>query len=454
MRREEHAETSHPAPDSSRSMYFLWLIWIAWLPFVVPALVEVIQAHPSPLQTVASLLGLTLFVATYLWITWHNARDLTLPAPPVEPTGVALWSAIAILVALSVALTVTNGWAWGATFIFTSAGAAGRLPARQAVGAVVALDLLIVVGGWLRHADFATIAQAVVFVSVVGFVVMTLVRSFTTTRELQAAREEIARLARERVEQELSTARRIQQSLLPKAVPTLEGWQIATYYQPARAVGGDFYDFLPLADGRLGIVLGDVTDKGVPAALVMATTRSMLRAAAQGEASPGQVLARVNELLYADLPPAMFVTCFYAVLDPTSGRLRYANAGQDLPYRRRADGGICELRARGMPLGLMAGMVYEEQEAELAGGDSVLFYSDGLVEAHNPQRELFGFPRLAGLLAQEPAGEAGDAKTIERLLGELAAFTGAGWEQEDDVTLVTLRRTGESGALTGEDAHS
>ncbi len=139
--------------------------------------------------------------------------------------------------------------------------------------------------------------------------------------------------ARERLEQELRVARLIQQTLLPRELPALAGWQVAAYYQPARAVGGDFYDFINLPDGRLGIVIGDVTDKGVPAALVMATTRAILRAAAQRLSSPGEVLERANELLCPDIPPKMFVTCLYAILDPTTGRLNYANAGHDLPYR-------------------------------------------------------------------------------------------------------------------------
>ncbi|HEU5438056.1 MAG TPA: PP2C family protein-serine/threonine phosphatase [Ktedonobacterales bacterium] len=241
---------------------------------------------------------------------------------------------------------------------------------------------------------------------------------------------------REQAEQELQTARRIQEALLPKVVPRLAGWQIAALYQPARAVGGDFYDFIELRDGRLALVLGDVTDKGIPAALVMATTRSMLRAVAtQHDASPGGVLARVNELLCADLPPSMFVTCFYAILDPASGRLCFANAGQDLPYCRRTHGEVGELRATGMPLGLMPDMHYEERETTLAAGESVLFYSDGLVEAHNPRREMFGFPRLSALLAS-----CDDVPPIVTLLSELAAFTGPDWEQEDDITLVALRR--------------
>ena len=241
---------------------------------------------------------------------------------------------------------------------------------------------------------------------------------------------------RERIEQELRIARIIQQTLLPKELPSLPGWQVEAYYQPARAVGGDFYDFLAFDDGRLGIVIGDVTDKGVPAALVMATTRSILRAsAAQVGASPGQVLERANELLCPDIPPKMFVTCLYGILQPETGRLIYANAGHDLPYHRLR-GGASELRATGMPLGLMPGMHYEERETTLAPGDSVLFYSDGLVEAHNPDRDMFGFPRLAALM-----GDWTDSvPLIERMLGQLAAFTGAGWEQEDDVTLVSLQR--------------
>jgi serine phosphatase RsbU (regulator of sigma subunit) len=244
---------------------------------------------------------------------------------------------------------------------------------------------------------------------------------------------------RERVEHELQTARRIQISLLPRTVPALDGWQIATSYQPAREVGGDFYDFLPLADGRLGLVLGDVADKGIPAALVMATTRSTLRAvAAEPLISPGAVLARVNELLCQDLPTSMFVTCFYAILEPESGRLAFANAGQTLPYLRGQDGTLRELRACGMPLGLMPEMHYDEEEADMYAGDCLLFLSDGLVEAHNPQREMFGSHRLAETLCER---EALGAPPIIDVLKALQAFTGRDWEQEDDITLVSLQRT-------------
>jgi predicted ester cyclase len=158
-----------------------------------------------------------------------------------------------------------------------------------------------------------------------------------------------------------------------EATPQLDGWEVTTYYEPAREVGGAFYDFLEFEVGRLGLVVGDATGKGMPAALVMATTRGMLRAVVQSLGSPGEVLARVNDALVTDIPPNMFVTCLYAILDPKSGSLRYANAGHDLSYLRHHGCDAEELMARGLPLGLMPNMRYEEKEAALAPGDNALF---------------------------------------------------------------------------------
>jgi predicted ester cyclase len=239
---------------------------------------------------------------------------------------------------------------------------------------------------------------------------------------------------REHVEQELLVARRIQQASLPKEVPTLNGWEISPHYQPAREVGGDFYDFFELEDGQFGLVVGDATGKGMPAALVMATTCGMLRAVAKSSNSPGEVLRRVNEALSARIPPNMFVTCFYALLDPESGSLTYANAGHDLPYLRRGNDAE-QLRARGLPLGLMSGVVYEEGRDLLREGEGILFYSDGLVEAHNKHREMFGSPRLRRLITEHDEGRS----LCDVLLEALYSFTGEGWEQEDDITLLTLR---------------
>jgi serine phosphatase RsbU (regulator of sigma subunit)/anti-sigma regulatory factor (Ser/Thr protein kinase) len=255
-------------------------------------------------------------------------------------------------------------------------------------------------------------------------------------RVAQLARQQQAEARqRERMEQELRVARVVQETLLPKEVPVLDGWRIDAYWQPARAVSGDFYDFIAFDDGRMGFIVADVTDKGVPAALVMATSRSVLRAVAERVISPGAVLQQANNLLCPSMPAKMFVTCLYAVLDPASGVLRYANAGHNPPFQHNG-GDIVELRAKGMPLGLMPDWTYEEKETRLEPGDNVMMYSDGLVEAHDAQGDMFGYARLREVISQPRCGE----ELIQCMLDELHGFTGPEWEQEDDVTFVTLNR--------------
>jgi serine phosphatase RsbU (regulator of sigma subunit)/anti-sigma regulatory factor (Ser/Thr protein kinase) len=250
-------------------------------------------------------------------------------------------------------------------------------------------------------------------------------------------RQEAEARSRERIEQELKVATLIQQNFLPKQLPDLPGWQVSAYYRPAREVGGDFYDFVELPDGHIGVVIGDVTDKGVPAAMVMAATRSVLRASAQRVVAPGEVLERVNELMCPDMPAKMFVTCLYGVLEPATGRFRYANAGHNLPYVRTTEGTV-ELRATGMPLGLLPGISYEEKEAFLEPGQVMLLHSDGVAEAHSDAAEMFGFPRLMDVVGSRR----GSGEVIDRVLTELGRFTGSEWEQEDDITLVALTRLG------------
>ena len=256
-------------------------------------------------------------------------------------------------------------------------------------------------------------------------------------RVAQLVREQAAEAAeKERLAQELRVATLIQQQFLPRELPRLPEWQIAAFYGPARAVGGDFYDFVELPDGRIGIAVGDVTDKGVPAALVMARTHSVLRAEASRLSSPGEILSRANDLLVPEMPARMFVTCLFAVLDPATGRIVIANAGHNLPFVR-SGGTVTELRATGMPLGLLPGIRYEEVEGTIEPDSNVLLYSDGLVEAHDPGREMFGFDRLRAALVVDDAG----SELLDRLLETLNAFTGPDHEQEDDITLVTLRRS-------------
>ncbi len=250
-------------------------------------------------------------------------------------------------------------------------------------------------------------------------------------REQQAEAKE-----RERIEQELKVAALIQQTLLPKELPAIAGWGVDAFYRPARAVGGDFYDFIELSEGRLGVVIGDVTDKGVPAALVMATCRSMLRGAAQANKTPAAVLAEVNDNLVPQIPPGMFVTCLYAIVDTAAGNVVFANAGHNLPYVRTSDG-VVELRATGMPLGLMSQMDYEEKTYRLEHGDVMVLTSDGITEAHNADGEMYGFGRLIGQVAKKTKND----DLVASLVGDLEKWSGPGAEQEDDITLVVVRRT-------------
>ncbi len=250
-------------------------------------------------------------------------------------------------------------------------------------------------------------------------------------REQQAEAKE-----RERIQQELQVAALIQQTLLPKELPAITGWQVDAFYRPARAVGGDFYDFIDLEDGRLGVVIGDVTDKGVPAALVMATCRSMLRAAAQRHSAPSAVLAEVNDSLVPEIPPAMFVTCLYAIIDTGAGEIVFANAGHNLPYVR-GNGGVIELRATGMPLGLMPGMSYEETSYGMGAGEVMVLTSDGITEAHSPEGEMYGFARLMGRVGKKTSED----DMLNEVVNDLEKFTGPDAEQEDDITLVVVKRT-------------
>jgi len=247
--------------------------------------------------------------------------------------------------------------------------------------------------------------------------------------------QEVEAQERQHIDDELKVARFIQQMLLPKMMPDLPGWMIAGYYQPAQAVGGDFFDFIQFEDGSLGIVIGDATGHGIPAALEMAAARSLIRGIAMQLVSPGKVLHKVNELLIPNTPKAMFVTCLYATLQPETGHIRFANAGHPLPAWL-TEGDVQELRARGMPLGLMPDMLYEEHEVTLQPGDCVVLYSDGLIEAHDRNKMMYGVPRLKQFLC----GFDQHSALIGSLLSEWRAFNGEGEEQEDDMTLVTIHR--------------
>jgi serine phosphatase RsbU (regulator of sigma subunit) len=233
----------------------------------------------------------------------------------------------------------------------------------------------------------------------------------------------------------MHVARSIQKGLFPRQCPQLEGYTLSARCQPASETGGDFYDFIELRDGRLGLVIADVSGKGMPAALLMANTRSTWRAEARNAHGPGETLRRTNRSLCHDINSNTFVTLIYAVLDPTTGRLCLASAGHPLPLLHN-DSEPQEIQVYGLPLGLQPDATYEEVQVSLSPGDTVLLYTDGITEAVNSSRELFGFERLTALIKHE--GHRSARALVERTLLISRAFSGQ-VGQTDDATVIVLK---------------
>jgi sigma-B regulation protein RsbU (phosphoserine phosphatase) len=242
------------------------------------------------------------------------------------------------------------------------------------------------------------------------------------------------------LENELAVGREIQLSLLPKSAPEMPGWEWASFYNAAREVGGDFYDFfrLPGEPRRLGMVIADVVGKGVPAALFMARTSTMIRAAALEGASPAAALSRANDLILKDRRSELFLTAFYAALDPGSGRLDYADAGHNRPlWLRAGTGRLRELAGRGIVLGALETIELEDRAIDVAPGDYMIFYTDGVTEAMDNDHRPFGEQRLRRVV-KATAG-AGAQEMLEAVVDAVQAFSGDA-PQSDDLTLFVARR--------------
>jgi phosphoserine phosphatase RsbU/P len=251
---------------------------------------------------------------------------------------------------------------------------------------------------------------------------------------------------RRRLERELDFARRIQLNLMPATPPQPDGWEIATRYRAARLVGGDFYDAFELpGTGRtggsgnlVGLVIADVTGKGLTAALMMAFTRAVHRAAAYNGTGPADALERTNRVLVRDARTGLFVSAIGALLEPGRGRLTYASAGHEPPLLMRASTpGVEELPAGGRLLGLMEPATGADQTADLSPGDLVLLYTDGVTDAVNPAGERFGAERLR-VAVEDARGESAH-DVVAAVLASVDAFAGTA-EPADDLTLVGIRR--------------
>jgi sigma-B regulation protein RsbU (phosphoserine phosphatase) len=250
---------------------------------------------------------------------------------------------------------------------------------------------------------------------------------------------------------ELEVARALQVAILPSNFPVKPGCDGAARMIAATTMGGDFYDFIELPDGRIGLVMADVSGKGVPAAFFMAVARTNLHELALHHAEPGACLAETNNVLCAQNPMELFVTVFYCVLDPTTGALKYANGGHNPPYVRRAEGSVETLGgAGGLVLGAMPDMVYPEHSAQLLAGDRLVLYTDGITEAFNPANEAYGEQRLIAEIRGH--GEDAAAALVERICRSVTLFAGAA-PQSDDITLTVLTWGAPVTGATPADLH-
>jgi phosphoserine phosphatase RsbU/P len=255
------------------------------------------------------------------------------------------------------------------------------------------------------------------------------------TREL-ADKNAALEQAHAQLEAELDVARALQLAILPASFPVKPGCDGAARMIPATTMGGDFYDFIELPDGRIGLVMADVSGKGVPAAFFMAVARTNLRDLALRYVDPGACLAQANEVLCTQNPMDLFVTVFYAVFDSTTGLISYANGGHNPPYVRRADGSIEVLGgAVGLVLGVMPGIAYPDHSIQLRTGDRLLLYTDGVTEAFNPADEAYGAERLIAEVTAHGDGTA--AALVERICSSVTSFAGTA-PQSDDITLTVL----------------
>ena len=240
------------------------------------------------------------------------------------------------------------------------------------------------------------------------------------------------------LQNELDVASKMQQSILPTSFPETSQYEVYGNMVPARNVGGDFFDLIPMDNGRIGLCVADVSDKGVPAALFMMSSRTLLKGSAIGMGAPGDVLSEVNTMLTENNETMMFVTLVYVLYDPETGALTYANGGHCNPLVVHPDGSSEELALTGgVALGVMSGLDYQEDQSTLNPGDTLILYTDGVSEAMNAEGEEFGVERLQQLFANQPPSSARMA--IETVLQGVSDFAG-GTPQSDDVTCLVLRR--------------
>jgi phosphoserine phosphatase RsbU/P len=249
-------------------------------------------------------------------------------------------------------------------------------------------------------------------------------------------------------QREINLARNIQSTLLNGDIPSFEGGEVVGSTLPARLIGGDYYDFYPLLNGKIRIVIGDVMGKGIPAAMLMILTRGAFRSAAESTKGPGDNLTAMNQAIYKDLRALKsFVTLFCADWDPNTGTLTYANAGHNIPlWVSDKTKEVSELpKAKGIMVGGLPNQVYQEESIQLGENDTIFFYTDGIVEAQNESSEQYRLERLIGTLTENQDKPAGELE--KSVMDSIQQFT-AGAPQKDDITMVILKVTEEKSDIS------
>ena len=275
---------------------------------------------------------------------------------------------------------------------------------------------------------------------------ITIEKTLNHIRALETAQEARDRLVV--LKRELDVAQQVQMSALPKEVPSSETHDVQALMIPAREVGGDFYDFFPLSDELIGLVIADVSGKGIPAALFTLMTRTLLKGTARDSPSPAECLGRVNELLVEDNETMIFITLFYGVFDLRNGLFRYSNGGHNPPRLIRSDSRIEELPAtQNLVLGVAPGHEYHNGEVRLAPGDTLFLYTDGITEAQNVNDEEFGEERLDAKLAG--LGQVAAREIVTTVVAEVRAFAGDA-PQSDDITCIAMRFAAPLSSSTGD----
>jgi sigma-B regulation protein RsbU (phosphoserine phosphatase) len=406
----------------------------------------------------AALWGIVLIAGDYLYDGAFSPWAIGLGLAPtiaglviflVWDTGEThAWAALtlgeALGVALGTVLAARSGSPLMLMAMWPAAWAALRLPLPSGMAVVAGAALThLAIGLWLAPLSGAT-AQAVLSTALY---LITLYAAFiliyTLGRDGAAQTEEDTEASSaaqapapvdDALHQDLRVARDIQVSLLLASSPRLPGWEASTSFLPARQLGGDLYDFVEIDPVHRGLMIGDVTGKGIPAALHMAVARTLFRIEARQHSSPAEAMAQLNRSLIDQVPQGC-VTLLYGHLNITDGSLRLANAGHNYPVI--LDDGVHELVLNGLPLGIDADYSYEEIGAHMKPGDVLVFFTDGVIEAMNEEGELFGFERLREILTD---GTSRRPRTVTRqIVRAVRSFTG-GTPQSDDITLVVLRR--------------